>query len=198
MTRVPLVITPGSRPVLAVHDLGYQTAKRREWLTAAARNWGAWTFEQRGHAPSGWAKGQLYRVSDFAIDLIRLLQDVMPEPCLLAGQGAGGLVAVLAAAAAPDLVTGLHLVRGDGTPWDQPLRQTDLVNRPWLQAVSSLAGQPEDGDDPILPFGPAEPMYEPAVRSALAVVRVPWWAPEGHYLSGYLPASLRVAAPLLP
>lgn len=201
--RVPLAVTPGSRPVVAVHDIGSQRADRDQWISLAQREWGAWAYAQRGHAPSAWVAGQLYRMSDFTIDLLRLLRDVVAEPSVLAGQGAGGLVAVLAAAAAPDLVTGLHLVAGARSGWaDDPARlvsQDDLVNRCWLASTTS-APRPGrgDGDDPILALGPAEPLYQPAVRAAAAQVGVPWWAADGHFLTRWLPSRVRAAAPLLP
>jgi pimeloyl-ACP methyl ester carboxylesterase len=199
-SRVPLAVRPGARAVVAVHDPGLPQAERDQWLGAAQHAWDSWVYAQRGHAPSGWAAGQLYRISDFAIDLIRLLRDVVGEPAVLAGAGAGGLAAVLAAAAVPDLVAGLHLLPGSGWGTD-PARlvgEDGAPNSQWLTAVSSAGAPPApDGDDPVLAAGPAEPMHWPALRAAAARVQAPWSVQGQHFLQSCLPASRQAATPLL-
>lgn len=201
--RVRLAVTPGQRAVVAVHDPGRPPAEREQWLSGAQQSWGAWVYAQRGHAPSGWAAGGLYRTSDFAIDLVRLLRELVAQPCLLAGQGAGGLIALLAAAAAPDLVTGLHLVAGDGQRgWGaDPARlasDDSVLNPLWLAAVRSASAlAPGDGDDPVVACGPAERLHRPAVSAAAAQIRVPWSTQDGHFLEPCLRPAMRSAAPLL-
>jgi pimeloyl-ACP methyl ester carboxylesterase len=196
-------VTPGTQAVVAVHDPGLPPAERGQWLQSAQQSWAAWVYPQRGHAPSGWARGGVYRTSDFAIDLVRLLSDVIDEPCLLVGQGAGGLVAMLAAAAAPQLVTGLHLLAGNnasawGADLARVINEDDGPNQSWLTAVRSAAAPAScDRDDPLLDCGPAEKMSPAAVRAAAAQVRVPWSVPRGHFLEPHLPAAKRAAAPLL-
>lgn len=202
--RVPLAVTRGTRRVVAIHDPGSPPGERERWLESAQRAWGAWAYAQRGHAPSGWVAGGVYRASDLAIDLIRLLRDLAGEPCVLAGQGAGGLIAVLAAAAAPDLVAGLHLLAGDSAAgWGaDPARmvsENGAANHAWLTAAWSTptAASDNSDDDPMLMWGPAEKLYRPALAAAAAQVSVPWWAQNGHFLQPYLPASMRAATPLL-
>ncbi len=200
--RVRLTIGPGREAVVAVHDPGSPRAERERWLGAARQSWGAWVYAQRGHAPSEWAAGGLYRASDFAIDLVRLLRDRVTEPCLLAGKGAGGLIALLAAAAAPDLVTGLHLVAGSSGWGADPARLVSddgVLNRQWLAtARSAPVPASGDGDDSALACGPAEMIYRPAVSVAAARIRVPWSAQGRHFLQPCLPPSMRAAAVLLP
>ena len=156
-------------------------------------------YAQRGHAPSGWAAGRFYRVSDFAVDLVRLLREEVGVPSVLVGEGSGGLVAVLAAAAAPESVTHVHLLPGTGRGWggtSPMLTGSATVNRSWLDALLARpAPDPvtQDGDDPVLAHGPAELLHEPAVRAAAAGLRVPWSAQGPHFLADQLPAATRAA-----
>jgi pimeloyl-ACP methyl ester carboxylesterase len=199
--RIWLSVTPGPRPLVFVHELGPGREERERRLAAARQAWGGWVYTQRGHAPSAWAAGRFYRISDFAVDLIRLLHEAVAVPSVLVGEGAGGLVALLAAAAAPESVTHLHLLPGTGPGWsDTPLRlltDTATVNRGWLDAAAALpapGSAAQDGDDPVLRYGPAELMHRPAVRAAAAGLGVPWSAGGPHFLQDYLPARSRAAA----
>jgi pimeloyl-ACP methyl ester carboxylesterase len=198
--RVWLSVTPGRRPLVFVHDLGPVREERERRLAAARQAWGGWVYAQRGHAPSAWAAGRFYRVSDFAVDLIVLLREAVGVPSVLVGEGAGGLVALLAAAAAAESVTHLHLLPGTGQGWGgTPLRlltDTATVNRAWLDAVPALSAPgsaAQDGDDPVLRHGPAELMHRPAVRAAAAGLQVPWSAAGPHFLQGDLPSERRTA-----
>jgi pimeloyl-ACP methyl ester carboxylesterase len=198
--RIWLAVTPGRRPLVFVHDLGPAREEREGRLAAARQAWGGWVYAQRGHAPSAWAAGRFYRVSDFAVDLIVLLREAVGVPSVLVGEGAGGLVALLAAAAAPESVTHLHLLPGTGQGWGgTPLRLltgTATVNRGWLDAVAARPASgsaAQDGDDPVLRHGPAELMHMPAVRAAAAGLGVPWSAGGPHFLQDDLPAQTRTA-----
>ncbi|MGH3256755.1 MAG: hypothetical protein ACRDOU_15405 [Streptosporangiaceae bacterium] len=196
--RLWLSVTPGACPVVFVHEVGAPAKEREREFARARQSWGAWVYAQRGHAPSAWAAGRIYRVSDFAVELARLLHDVVAVPSVLVGEGSGGLVAVLAAAAAPESVTHLHLLPGTGQGWgSSPLRLLDdgaMVNRSWFDAVQALSapGSPAQyGDDPVLAHGPAELMHGPAVRATAAGIRAPWSATGRHFLEDYLPAETR-------
>lgn len=203
--RVCLSVTPGLRPLVFVHELGTSREERDPHLAAARHAWDGWVYAQRGHAPSAWAAGRFYRVSDFAIDLVRLVREEVGVPSVLVGDGSGGLVAMLAAAAAPESVTHVHLLPGTGQGWGgtslRMLTDTATVNRPWLDAVlAPSAPDPappdpaaQDGDDPVLAHGPAELMHAPAVRAAAAGLRVPWSAEGPHFLTDHLPPGTRAA-----
>jgi pimeloyl-ACP methyl ester carboxylesterase len=198
--RIWLAVTPGRLPLVFVHELGSPREERERLLAAAQQAWGGWVYTQRGHAPSAWAAGGFYRISDFAVDLIRLLHEAVGVPAALIGEGSGGLVALLAAAAAPESVTHLHLLPGTGPGWsDSPprmLTDTATVNRAWLAAVPARlpsGSAAQDGDDPVLAHGPAELMHRPAVRAAAASLQVPWSAAGPHFLQDDLPAHTRTA-----
>jgi pimeloyl-ACP methyl ester carboxylesterase len=202
--RVWLSVLPGARPLVFVHELGAPREERERGFAGAQQSWGAWVYVQRGHAPSTWASGQIYRVSDFAVDLIRLLHDVVAVPSVLVGEGAGGLVAMLAAAASPEAVTHLHLLPGTGRGWGggprRLLADGTMVNRSWFdaaQVLSAPGSAAQDGDDPVLAYGPAELMHGPAVRAAAAGVRASWSAEGPHFLEACLPAGTRSASGFL-
>ena len=198
--RIWLAVTPGPRPLVFVHELGSSREERERGLAAAREAWDGWVYTQRGHAPSAWAAGRFYRVSDFAVDLIRLLREGVGVPSVLVGEGSGGLVALLAAAAVPESVTHLHLLPGTGQGWGASpprlLTSAAGVNRCWLDAVPArpAAGSAaQDGDDPVLKAGPAELMHTPAVRATAAGLQVPWSAAGQHFLQDDLPARTRTA-----
>ena len=198
--RIWLSVTPGPRPLVFVHELGPGREERERRLAAARQAWGGWVYTQRGHAPSAWAAGHFYRISDFAVDLIRLLHEVVAVPSVLVGEGSGALVALLAAAGAPESVTHLHLLPGTGQGWSgSPLRlltEGATVNRGWLDAAvarPASGSAAQDGDDPVLRYGPAELMHGPAVRAAAAGLGVPWSAAGPHFLQDDLPAQTRTA-----
>lgn len=198
--RIWLSVTPGPRPLVFVHELGPAREERERRLAAARQAWDGWVYTQRGHAPSAWAAGRFYRVSDFAVDLIRLLHEVVGVPSVLVGEGSGGLVALLAAAAAPESVTHLHLLPGTGQGWNgsprRMLTEGVTVNRGWLDAAAARPASgsaAQAGDDPVLRYGPAELMHGPAVRAAAAGLGVPWSAAGPHFLQDDLPAQTRTA-----
>ncbi len=198
--RIWLAVTPGPRPLLFVHELGSAREQRESRLAAAREAWDGWVYTQRGHAPSAWAAGRFYRVSDFAVNLIRLLREGVGVPSVLVGEGAGGLVALLAAAAAPEWVTHLHLLPGTGQGWGagppRMLTSAATLNRSWLDTVPALpptGPAAQDGDDPVLMAGPAELMHAPAVRVTAARLQVPWSAAGPHFLQDDLPARTRTA-----
>ena len=127
------------------------------------------------------------------------------QPCLLASAGAGGLVALLAAAAVPDRVAGLHLLPGGADGWgaDPGLMLTDgvVLNPRWLAAAGAAraAGPDQPGrpvrharttsDDPRLDYGPGEKLFRPSVRTAAAHLAVPWTVTGDHFLKPMLPAA---------
>jgi pimeloyl-ACP methyl ester carboxylesterase len=198
--RVWLSVTPGLRPLIFVHELGTSREERERELAAAREAFDGWVYTQRGHAPSAWAAGRVYRVSDFAVDLIRLLREVVGVPSVLVGEGSGGLVALLAAAAVPESVTHLHLLPGTSQGWGaSPLRVLTgaaTVNHSWMDAVAALpvpGSAALEGDDPVLTHGPAELMHRPAVRAAAASLQVPWSAAGWHFLQDDLPARTHTA-----
>lgn len=190
-----LQVSPGSTSRLFLHDIAEDTRTRDERLRLAGLE-GAWTYVQRGHAPSSCSRGGVYRISEFTLDLLRLIRDVVPTPVWITGEGGSGLVAALAAAAEPELARGLSLLQGGG--WG--LRPGWLVseeseaNPSWLPAIQEHPTVRPLEDDPMLRHGPPETMPTRAVTDSLHRLTIPWWAPSGHFLERYLPAQWRLPA----
>jgi pimeloyl-ACP methyl ester carboxylesterase len=191
-------VTPGSSGRLFLHDIGAPSRARAERLRLAQQS-GAWTYVQRGHAPSDRIAGGVYRISEFTLDLLRLLRHVLPAPVLIRAEGAGGLVAALAAAAEPERVRGLSLLHGEG--WGSRPRwlvsEESEANASWLPAIQERRTVRGLEDDPMLRHGPPETMPAEAVGDALSHSAVPWWAPSGHFLERFLPAESRSPADLV-
>lgn len=194
--RAWLEVNPGSSARLFLHDIAEAPTSRDERLHRA-RHEGAWTYLQRGHASSSWSKGGVYRISEFTLDLLRLLRDVVPTPVLIIADGASGLVAALAAAAEPGSVRGLCLLPAHGGGWG---RRPELLvgdesepNAEWFRAIQGSRGVRPGEDDPILRSGPPETMPTLAVAAALSRLTVPWSAPSGHFLEQWIPARFRTA-----
>ncbi|MEQ8841781.1 MAG: alpha/beta hydrolase [Acidimicrobiales bacterium] len=83
------------RHVIFLHG-GGQT--RHSWGgTAAAvaeRGWTAWTVDARGHGESDWSPSGDYRLSMFAADLGRVIDEIGGRPALV-GASLGGLTSLL-------------------------------------------------------------------------------------------------------
>ncbi len=82
-------------PVVFLHG-GGQT--RHSWGGAAARvaehGWRAYTIDARGHGESQWSESGDYRLSSFALDLGRVIDQIGEQPVVI-GASLGGLTAML-------------------------------------------------------------------------------------------------------
>lgn len=77
------------------------------------QNWHVYAVDLRGHGSSGRGDNH-YILTDYARDIIAFLRDVVKEPAVLAGSSLGGLVALVVAGQAPELVRAL-------VPMDPPI-----------------------------------------------------------------------------
>jgi pimeloyl-ACP methyl ester carboxylesterase len=86
-----------SASVLFAHG-GGQT--RHAWKNAAKRlsdqGWSTLTYDLRGHGDSDWAPNGVYRIDDFASDLLTVAQ-FLPKPVHVVGASLGGISAMIAA-----------------------------------------------------------------------------------------------------
>jgi pimeloyl-ACP methyl ester carboxylesterase len=90
----------------------------------------------RGHGASGWVPGG-YTINDYVEDIAAFLREVS-GPAVLMGHSLGGIIAVAAAKACPELVRALIVGDGplDGAAWGRLMRD----GRGKLAAWRTLAG----------------------------------------------------------
>ncbi|MFN6303641.1 MAG: alpha/beta fold hydrolase [Planctomycetota bacterium] len=113
--RVGLRLGAPSGPVLVM--LHGVTRMWRDWepmVPFLSHDWTIYAIDHRGHGQSDRAQG--YLVSDYAEDLIDLLQQgSLGESVVLLGHSLGGMVAAIAASEVPELVRAAVL---EDPPWD--------------------------------------------------------------------------------
>jgi peroxiredoxin len=102
---------PEAPPVVFLHG-GGQT--RYSWGgtagEVAAKGWQAITLDARGHGESGWSEIGDYRLSSFATDVQRVLEQ-LPDGPILVGASLGGLTSILLAGELePGIARGVVLV----------------------------------------------------------------------------------------
>jgi pimeloyl-ACP methyl ester carboxylesterase len=130
----PLVLVPGQ-------SLAWDSYQRV--VPRLARHFRVLCLDVRGHGRSEHTPGQ-YSFSRCADDLIAVIRDVVREPALCAGNSSGGILALVAAARAPQWVRGVLAE-------DPPLFSTDwprLRDDTWVhsffvhvaQTLPDLAG----------------------------------------------------------
>lgn len=100
----PLVLLPGQ-------TMPWQSYTKV--LPLLARRFHVFALDVRGHGRSGWTTGR-YRFGAMGRDVVAFLRGVVKRPAILSGNSSGGVIAVAAAAEAPELVLGL-------VPEDPPL-----------------------------------------------------------------------------
>ena len=101
--------------ILLLHGGGQS---RASWRAAARRHGGrgyhAIALDMRGHGESDWAPDGDYAFTRYAADLASVIRE-LGKPAVLVGASHGGLSALVATAAYPELIRALALA--DVTPW---------------------------------------------------------------------------------
>src|SRR5204862_7902599 len=96
----------GEPPILLLHQ---SLARSEDWeniFPRLATRYRAIAYDARGHGKSG--RAHEYSLRGFAGDALRVLREIVKGPAPLIRDSLGGLVALGAPAAAPQLVRGLH------------------------------------------------------------------------------------------
>ncbi|MGI5130217.1 alpha/beta fold hydrolase [Pseudonocardia sp. CA-107938] len=99
----------GSPPMVLVHGLGGSHLNWSLVASGLAEHSTAWTVDLPGFGGTE-PEGRSTTVDANAGLLVRFVREVVGEPVVLVGNSMGGMVSILATAAAPDLVRGLVLV----------------------------------------------------------------------------------------
>lgn len=187
----PLVLLPGQ-------TMPWQSYTRV--LPALARHFHVFALDVRGHGRSGWTPGA-YTLAAMARDVTALLREVVQRPAILSGNSSGGVIAVGAAAACPELVRGL-------VPEDPPLFSCEYPRiracYVWhvLEAAVRCIGAPGGRDIPGF-FASFEVPTEgsqkimrfprPAVHLVRLILRAYRWRyPEGPIDLPFLPLNVRL------
>jgi pimeloyl-ACP methyl ester carboxylesterase len=109
-----------------------------------AEKWHLYVPDLRGQGKSGRVPGR-YRLQDYTEDTISFLQNCVGEPAHLFGVSLGGIVGLMVAAQAPDLV--LSVVVGDspltGKTWLDALERTRDKLASWRELAGGTLSIPE-------------------------------------------------------
>lgn len=98
-------------PMVLLHGASGDWQGWNAVLPALTENWHVYSLDLRGHGDSGRAgDADGYHVSYFVADVTRFLREVVKEKVLLVGHSWGGVVALLCASFARDVLRGLVLV----------------------------------------------------------------------------------------
>lgn len=97
---------PARGPLVLLHGGSARWQSGRLIIPALAARRRLYAPDFRGHGQSGWTPGH-YTLRDYVADTRAFLQGVVRKPAILMGHSLGGQVALMLAAAHPELVQGL-------------------------------------------------------------------------------------------
>jgi pimeloyl-ACP methyl ester carboxylesterase len=125
----------GEPPLVLIHASLFRSEDWENVFPRLVTRYRTIAYDHRGHGKSERASD--YSLRAFADDLLHVLRDLAKAPAVLIGHSLGGLVALAAAAEAPELVAGLVLEDPPlayGAPWPAatytPLRDALVANDP--------------------------------------------------------------------
>jgi pimeloyl-ACP methyl ester carboxylesterase len=116
-------VDPPGPPVLLLHGLGVSGSVFQPFARRLLPELAATVPDLRGHGQSD-APPTGYAPSDYAGDLIELIQDELPPPVPMIGHSLGALVGMRLAATRPELVRWLVLL---DPPLDPELRNAEVA-----------------------------------------------------------------------
>lgn len=100
---------PGAGPPLVmVHGGASHWQAFETIIPALATRWQIYALDLRGHGRSGWIPNR-YTLDDYTADLLAFLERRIGQPAVLFGHSLGGMIALLAAARAPQAVRAVIL-----------------------------------------------------------------------------------------
>ncbi len=127
---------PSGPPLVILHGGSARWQGYQGILPDLAARFHVYAPDFRGHGKSGRVPGR-YRLQDYAEDTVAFLRRCVAEPAYLFGASLGGMIALMVAAQAPDVVRALVV-------GDSPLTPAGITvsgrTRPRLKAWRDLAG----------------------------------------------------------
>jgi len=134
-------------PLVLLHGATSRWQRYQKMISALVSHWHVYACDLRGHGKSGRDENR-YHLTDYASDIIALLQNRIPEPAVLVGHSLGALTALAVAAFAPQNVRALVLL-------DPPLylRNASVGTMPgaraWFQTVHDTTSRAQSYDDVV-------------------------------------------------
>ena len=126
------------RPVVLMHGLSSSRSTYRDVVPRlVADGCRVLNVDLRGHGGSG--PGSRYRASDYAADVVELLESER-APAVLVGHSLGGVTASAVAAGAPGLVAGLFLEDPPLFEGDEAVRAASPAARFFPEFVAAIRG----------------------------------------------------------
>lgn len=128
------------RPLLLLHGLMRRWQYMMPLIDALAADWQVFALDLRGHGLSDRAPGGYRHYQNYVPDVAAFLQTQIAEPAVLFGHSLGGLIALGAAARAPEQSQAVIAAESPLTP-ESILSTIKLGAWAW---VPQLAGRPVD------------------------------------------------------
>lgn len=119
-------------PLVLMHGICSRWQSFLPLIPALSLRWRIYAFDFRGHGKSGRAPGA-YRGTDYVVDALAFLQNVVKEPAVLFGHSLGGIVSMWMASGMPANVRALIL--GDNVMSAESL----LQNQHLMSIFSALS-----------------------------------------------------------
>lgn len=158
--------SPSGSPLVLLHGGGGRWQIFLPIIPHLSIKWHVFALDLRGHGKSGRISEQ-YRPEDYAVDIIKFLQNPLNEPAVIFGYSLGGLVALIVAAQIPDRVRAIivgdspismeHLISIESSEDSRSFYSTirDLINlklsvKKLASALGKMSIKVEGKDKPIL------------------------------------------------
>lgn len=120
-------------PLVLMHGICNRWQSFLPLIPALSLRWRVYAFDFRGHGKSGRAPGA-YRGTDYVVDALAFLQNVVKEPAVLFGHSLGGIVSMWMASSIPANVRALIL-------GDNVMSAESLLQNQQLMAIFSALSE---------------------------------------------------------
>ena len=135
-----------SKPTLLMVHGGRDHAHNWDWVARRLReDYHIVAPDLRGHGDSAWAIGGMYALSDFVLDIAKLLEAVGEFPVCIVSHSLGGMVSLQYAGLFPERVLKIVAIEGLGPPPERVAEMKKLAAderiRKWIEDMQGLGGR---------------------------------------------------------